>query len=104
MILATLAKFSFIPTTRNNASHLIWRFRFLLVTLALTAGPTLFTTVAENQPGGGGSLILILSITQSFIISIGTTVLFGIMPSSRMCGDWVASKLRKYFASHTFNS
>jgi 1,3-beta-glucan synthase len=68
------------------------------------AGPTFFTTVVENQPGGGGSLVLILNFTQFFIISIGTIILFGIMPSSRTFGDRVASKLRKYFASHTFNS
>jgi hypothetical protein len=44
-----------------------------------------------NQPGGSGSLALILGIAQ-FYISIGATLLFGIMPSGRMFGDWVASE------------
>ena len=39
MIFATLAEFSYIPTTWNNASHLTTRLIFLLVILALTAGP-----------------------------------------------------------------
>jgi hypothetical protein len=42
MILATLAEFSYIPTTWNNTSHLTRRLLFLLVTLALTAGPTFY--------------------------------------------------------------
>jgi hypothetical protein len=55
----------------------------------------------ENQPpqlGGAGALIL--RIVQ-FLISIGAALLFGIMPSSRMFGDQVTSKSRKYFTSHT---
>jgi 1,3-beta-glucan synthase len=57
----------------------------------------------ENQPAGGGSLALILGIAQ-FFISIGATLLFGIMPSGRMFGDRVASKSRKYLASQTFTA
>ncbi|KAH9972539.1 1-3-beta-glucan synthase [Lactifluus volemus] len=86
MILATLAEFSYIPLTWNNTSHLARRLLFLL-----------------NQPGGGGSLPLILGIAQ-FFISISATLLFGIMPSGRMFGDRVASKSRKYLASQTFTA
>ena len=103
MILATLAEFSYIPTTWNNTSHLARRLLFLLVTLALTAGPTVYIAIVENQPGGGGSLPLILGIAQ-FFISVGATLLFGIMPSGRMFGDRVASKSRKYLASQTFTA
>ncbi|KAF8502222.1 hypothetical protein F5888DRAFT_1670275 [Russula emetica] len=72
MILATpLAEFSYISTTWNNTSHLTRRLvLFLLVTLALTAGPTFYIAIVENQPGAGGSLALILGIAQ-FFISIG---------------------------------
>src|SRR5882762_4793723 len=42
MLLATLAEFFYIPTTWNNASHLTSRFVFLLVILAVTAGPTVY--------------------------------------------------------------
>jgi 1,3-beta-glucan synthase len=103
MILATLAEFSYIPTTWNNTSHLTRRLLFLLVTLALTAGPTFYIAIVANQSGGGGSLALILGIAQ-FFISIGATLLFGIMPSGRMFGDRVASKSRKYLASQTFTA
>ena len=103
MILATLAEFSYIPTTWNNTSHLTRRLLFLLVTLALTAGPTFYIAIVENQPSGGGSLALILGIAQ-FFISIIATLLFGIMPSGRMFGDRVAGKSRKYLASQTFTA
>jgi 1,3-beta-glucan synthase len=103
MILATLAEFSYIPTTWNNTSHLTRRLLFLLVTLALTAGPTFYIAIVENQASGGGSLALILGIAQ-FFISIVATLLFGIMPSGRMFGDRVAGKSRKYLASQTFTA
>jgi 1,3-beta-glucan synthase len=80
MIIATLAEFSYTATTWNNTSHFTRRLLFLLVTLALTAGPTFYITIVENQPNGGGSLALILGIAQ-FFISIGATLLFRIMPS-----------------------
>jgi hypothetical protein len=46
-------------------------------------------------------LALILGIAQ-FFISIGATLLFRIMPSSRMFGDRVTSKSCKYLTSQTF--
>ncbi|KAI6096184.1 glycosyltransferase family 48 protein [Pisolithus croceorrhizus] len=61
MIAATLAEFSYIPLTWNNASHLSRRLVFLLITLALTAGPTFYVAIAEYSSGGNaGSLALIL--------------------------------------------
>src|ERR1700722_18017761 len=102
MILATLAEFSYIPTTWNNTSHLTRRLIFLLITLALTCGPTFYIAIAERN-GGGGSLSLILGIVQ-FFISIAATLLFAIMPSGRMFGDRMASKSRKYLASQTFTA
>jgi 1,3-beta-glucan synthase len=102
MILATLAEFSYIPTTWNNTSHLTRRLLFLLVTLGLTAGPTFYISIAERN-GGGGSLALILGIVQ-FFISVIATLLFAIMPSGRMFGDRVAGKSRKYLASQTFTA
>ncbi|KAI0246237.1 1-3-beta-glucan synthase [Lactifluus subvellereus] len=103
MILATLAEFSYIPTTWNNTSHLTRRLLFLLVTLGLTAGPTVYIAIVENQSDGGGTLALILSIAQ-FFISVAATLLFGIMPSGRMFGDRVASTALKYLASQTFTA
>lgn len=102
MILATLAEFSYIPTTWNNTSHLTRRLIFLMVTLALTAGPTFYIAIAEsNSPGG--SLALILGIVQ-FFISVVATILFALLPSGRMFGDRVAGKSRKYLASQTFTA
>jgi hypothetical protein len=102
-ILATLAEFSYLPTNRNDTSHLSRRLLFILVTLALTAGPTFYIAVAANQPGGSGSLALILGIAQ-FFISIDATLLFRIMPSGRMFGDRIASKSRNYLASHSLGT
>ncbi|KAG7451544.1 1,3-beta-glucan synthase [Guyanagaster necrorhizus] len=102
MILATLTEFSYIPTTWNNTSHLTRRLLFLLVTLALTCGPTFYIAIAENN-GSGGQLSLILGIVQ-FFISVVATLLFAIMPSGRMFGDRVAGKSRKYLASQTFTA
>ncbi|EMD36733.1 glycosyltransferase family 48 protein [Gelatoporia subvermispora B] len=102
MICATLAEFSYIPTTWNNTSHLTRRLLFLFITLALTAGPTVYIAIAEtNSPGG--SLALILGIVQFFISAVAT-LLFAVLPSGRMFGDRVAGKSRKYLASQTFTA
>jgi 1,3-beta-glucan synthase len=72
MILATLAEFAkYIPTTWNNTSHLTRRLIFLLITLALTCGPTFYIAIVEHN-GTGGSLALILGIVQFFIPVIAT--------------------------------
>jgi 1,3-beta-glucan synthase len=102
MTLATLAEFSYIPMTWNNTSHHARRLLFLLATLSLTAGPTVYIAIVENQSGGGGSLPHILSIAR-FFISVMATLLSGIMPSGQRFGNRVASKSRKYLASQTFS-
>ncbi|KAL7284815.1 hypothetical protein ACG7TL_002125 [Trametes sanguinea] len=102
MICATLAEFSYIPTTWNNTSHLTRRLVFLLITLGLTAGPTFYIAIAEST-SPGGSLALILGIVQ-FFISVVATILFAVLPSGRMFGDRVAGKSRKYLASQTFTA
>lgn len=102
MILATIAEFSYIPTTWNNTSHLTRRLLFLLVTLALTCGPTFYVAIAVHT-GQSGQLALILGIVQ-FFISLVAAILFAIMPSGRMFGDRVAGKSRKYLASQTFTA
>ncbi|KAG6849623.1 1,3-beta-D-glucan synthase [Arthromyces matolae] len=103
MILATLAEFSYIPTTWNNSSHLTRRLVFLLITLGLTCGPTFYVVIAEHGSNPGGSLAYILGIVQ-FFISVAATLLFAVMPSGRMFGDRVAGKSRKYLASQTFTA
>ncbi|KAH8833637.1 glycosyltransferase family 48 protein [Flagelloscypha sp. PMI_526] len=102
MIIATLWEFTFIPTTWNNTAHLARRLIFLLITLALTAGPTFYIALAEYG-GHGGTITLIIGIVQ-FGISVCATLLFAIMPSGRMFGDRVAGKSRKYLASQTFTA
>ncbi|KAG6889590.1 1,3-beta-D-glucan synthase [Termitomyces sp. Mi166 len=103
MIFATLAEFSYIPTTWNNSSHLTRRLIFLLITLGLTCGPTFYVVIAEHGSSPGGSLAFILGIVQ-FFISVVATLLFAVMPSGRMFGDRVAGKSRKYLASQTFTA
>jgi 1,3-beta-glucan synthase len=104
MILAAFAEVSYIPKTQDNAVtlHLVRRLLFLLVALALTAGPTVYIAIVENQDGRG-SLPLILGIGQ-FFISIVATLLFAIMPSGRIFGDRVSRKSRKHFALQTFTA
>ncbi|KAJ7598268.1 hypothetical protein C8J56DRAFT_163285 [Mycena floridula] len=92
MILATLAEFSYIPTTWNNTSNLTRRVLFLSIVLALTRTPTFYVS---NQ------LALRLGTVQ-FFISIAATLLFTVMPSGRMFGNHVAGKSSKYLASQTF--
>ncbi|KAK7021966.1 1,3-beta-D-glucan synthase, partial [Paramarasmius palmivorus] len=77
MILATLMEFSYIPTTWNNTSHLTRRLLFLLVTLGLTCGPTVYVAIVVRN-GDDGQLALILGIVQ-FFISVVATLLFAIM-------------------------
>jgi 1,3-beta-glucan synthase len=102
MIGATIAEYSYIPTTWNNTSHLARRLLFLLVTLALTAGPTVYIAIAESQTPNQ-TVPLILGIVQ-FFISVVATLIFATMPSGRMFGDRVAGKSRKYLASQTFTA
>ena len=102
MIAATLAEFSYIPTTWNNTSHLTRRLIFLVITLALTAGPTFYIAIAESN-SSCGSLALILDIVQ-FFISVVATLLFAVLPSGRMFGDRVAGKSHKYLTSQTFTA
>jgi 1,3-beta-glucan synthase len=99
IIVATLFELSYIPTTWINSSHLARRLLFLLVTLALTSGPTFYITIVESN-GTGGSLSLILGVVQ-FFISAFATLLFSIMPSGCMFGDRVCGKSRKYLASQS---
>lgn len=102
MIVATIAEFSYIPTTWNNASHLTTRLVFLLVILGLTAGPTFYIAMMDGRPDQT-QLPLILGIVQ-FFISVVVTIVFGVVPSGRMFGDRVAGKARKYMASQTFTA
>ncbi|CAE7218516.1 unnamed protein product, partial [Rhizoctonia solani] len=102
MIFATLAEFTFIPTTWNNTSHLSRRLIFLFVALGLTTGPSFYIFIA-NDGSDGSSLPLILGIVQ-FFIAVIVTLLFSIIPSGRMFGDRVAGKSRKYLASQTFTA
>lgn len=99
MILATLAEFSYIPTSWNNTAHLTRRLLFLAVVLFLTVAPSIYIAFFNQD----GHLSLILGIVQ-FFISILATLLFGIVPSGRMFGDRVAGKNRKYLANQTFTA
>ncbi|TXT04826.1 hypothetical protein VHUM_04094 [Vanrija humicola] len=100
MILATLAEFSYIPTTWNNTSHLTRRLLFLLVALAITVGPTIYIAFFNSRES---ELTKWLGVGQ-FIFAIIFTLLFGVMPSGRMFGDRVAGKNRKYLANQTFTA
>ena len=74
-----IAEFSYIPT-------------LLLVTLALTAGPTVYIAIAESQ-----------TLNQTGPLVHGIVQLFiPIVAAHRMFGDCVAGKSRKYLASQTF--
>lgn len=100
MICATLAEFSFTPTTWNNASHLTTRLIFLLVVLALTGGPTVYIALVDSTKS---DIPLYVGIAQ-FCVSVVATLIFGVLPSGRMFGDRVAGKSRKYLASQTFTA
>jgi len=99
MIGATLCEFSYIPTTWNNTAHLTRRLLFLVIILALTAGPTVWIAGFDDT----SQVALIIGIVQ-FFLSVVVTLLFGIMPSGRMFGDRVAGKARKYLANQTFTA
>jgi 1,3-beta-glucan synthase len=99
MIAATLAEFSYIPTTWNNTSHLARRLIFLLVILAITGGPSVYIAIWDQS----GRISLILAIVQ-LSVSILATIMFAIIPSGRMFGDRVAGKSRKYLANQTFTA
>ncbi|KAJ7726904.1 1,3-beta-glucan synthase [Mycena metata] len=102
MILATIAEFSYIPTTWNNTSHLTRRLVFLLVILAITCGPTFYIAIAASN-GTAGKVTEIIGIVQ-FVVSVVATLVFATVPSGRMFGDRVAGKNRKYLASQTFTA
>jgi 1,3-beta-glucan synthase len=65
MIAATITEFSYISTTWNNTSHPARRLLFLLITLALTAGPTFYIAIADSHTRNR-KVPLILGIVQLF--------------------------------------
>lgn len=99
MIAATLAEFSYVPTTWNNTSHLMRRLVFLLVVFALTAGPSVYILFFSQE----SKIARIIGIVQ-FGISVAAVVIFATVPSGRLFGDRVAGKSRKYLASQTFTA
>ncbi|EJT52400.1 1,3-beta-glucan synthase [Trichosporon asahii var. asahii CBS 2479] len=99
MIGATLAEFSYIPTSWNNTSHLAGRLVFLGIVLFLTLAPSIFIAFF-NQTSG---LSEIFSYIQ-FAISVVVVIVFSVVPSGRMFGDRVAGRSRKYLANQTFTA
>lgn len=99
MLAATLAEFSYVPTTWNNTSHLLNRFAFLLVALAITAGPTIYIAFFDQV-----SLAARIIGYVQFAVSVTVVLFFSIVPSGRLFGDRVAGKSRKYLANQTFTA
>lgn len=99
MIIATLVEFSYVPTTWNNTSHLTRRLVFLIIVLALTAGPSIYIAFINRT----SQVALILGIAQ-FGVSVATVLFFSVVPSGRMFGDRVSGKARKYLANQTFTA
>lgn len=99
MIAATIAEFSYIPTTWNNTSHLTRRLIFLLIILGITGGPSVYIGAYDQT----SNTAYILGVVQ-FALSITATAMFSILPSGRMFGDRVAGKNRKYLANQTFTA
>lgn len=102
MLAATIAEFSYIPTTWHNASHLTTRVLFLLIVLALTGGPTVYIAIVDGRTDQS-NIPLIIGVVQ-FFVSVVVTLAFGLIPSGRMFGDRVAGKSRQYLASQTFTA
>jgi 1,3-beta-glucan synthase len=89
-----------VATSTTAEFQFTRRVLFLLVTLALTVGPTLYIATA----GDTRSLLpLILGIVQLFI-SIVSTLLFDILSSGGMFSNRVTGKSHKYLASQTFTA
>lgn len=99
MIAATLAEFSYVPTTWNNTSHLMSRLVLLAIVLAATAGPTIYIAAFDQT----SNTALIIGCVQ-FAVSVIAVAAFSIIPSGRMFGDRVRGKARKYLASQTFTA
>ncbi|PWN32431.1 putative 1,3-beta-D-glucan synthase subunit [Meira miltonrushii] len=99
MIMATLAEFSYIPTTWNNTSHLARRMMFLSVCLAVTIAPAVYIH-GFNQRGTIANIVAYCHIAVAGCI----TGFLAIIPSGRMFGDRVAGKARKYLANQTFTA
>jgi len=98
-IAATLAEFSYIPTTWNNTSHLTRRLIFMLIILGITGAPSIYIAFFDQT----SNVSLILAYVQ-FGVAIAATAMFSLLPSGRMFGDRVAGKNRKYLANQTFTA
>lgn len=99
MICATIAEFSYIPTTWNNTSHLARRMIFLLICLGITIAPAVYIHGFAKE-GTIPNIVAYVHIGVSGCI----TALFSLVPSGRMFGDRVAGKARKYLANQTFTA
>jgi 1,3-beta-glucan synthase len=98
-IAATLAEFSYIPTTWNNTSHLTRRLIFMFIILGITGAPSIYIAFFDQT----SNVSLILAYVQ-FGVAIAATAMFSLLPSGRMFGDRVAGKNRKYLANQTFTA
>lgn len=82
MICATLAEFSYIPTTWNNTSHLARRMAFLLVCLVVTIAPAVYIHGIVGPNDKNGRIPTIVSYVH-IGVSGCITALFSLVPSGR---------------------
>ncbi|EPE25990.1 hypothetical protein GLAREA_01902 [Glarea lozoyensis ATCC 20868] len=101
MIAATLAEWSYVPRRWSGAQHLTKRLLFLIVVLAINAGPSVYIFVIPDTQNG--KIALILGIVQ-FLIAMATFLFFSVMPLGGLFGSYLTRNTRQYVASQTFTA
>ncbi|CZT53251.1 probable 1,3-beta-D-glucan synthase subunit [Rhynchosporium secalis] len=101
MIGATIAEWTYVPRRWAGAQHLTKRLLFLLVMLALNAGPSAYIFIfSEKQKE---KMSLIIGIVQ-FFVAIATFFFFSVMPLGGLFGSYLKKNSRQYVASQTFTA
>jgi len=102
MIVATLFEWSYVPRRWAGAQHLTKRLLFLILMLALNAGPSVYIFFIPGVDQKG-KIALILGIVQ-FFIALATFFFFSIMPLGALFGSYLTKNSRQYVASQTFTA
>ena len=98
MIIATLCEMMYIPPSWSHMNHLVMRLIVLIVCLCATVAPAVYIF---GWPESG--YLYEVSIAH-MVVSCIITAWLSVFPSSRLFGDRITGRKRKFLANQTFTA
>jgi 1,3-beta-glucan synthase len=100
-VVATICEWAYVPRKWAGAEHLTRRLMFLLLVLAVNAGPSVYVFGVSKD--GTDVPAKVLGIVQ-FFIALATFFFFSVMPLGGLFGSYMKKNTRTYVASQTFTA